>query len=424
MNSTNLQHIKKVIVAHPFKQHSLKTAVALKSQYLFKYITTVYDKKGSLTRAVKNLLSERNTLKANGRKCDKLDDSEIVQIDEFGGLLALALLRVDKNRRIYNKFVNYLQDSFGRKVAKYAITNEADAVIMYDLTAGACFDYLKRKAPHIKRIMDVSAANLLYMKKIYANDMRISPLWSSKLYKERQYIWDEFFLQRVKAEMDATQYFLVPSEFVRKSLNDSGIKDKQLIKCPYGIEVNRDTDCLNNTRNKLNSVNFVFIGGARQLKGISYLLDAFINLPLGKATLSVIGECNLNEECLKPYVPYVNFTGRLLPQEVESLLNEMDVMVFPSIGEGFGICILEGLAAGLPVIGTENTGAKDCIVDGYNGFVVQAQNAFVLEEKMKWFIDNKDEIQRMSLNAIDTAKQYTDENYQECINNSIKQIFA
>lgn len=40
----------KVIVVHPGKQHSYKVAEALKeSGYLYKYITTVYDGKHTLT---------------------------------------------------------------------------------------------------------------------------------------------------------------------------------------------------------------------------------------------------------------------------------------------------------------------------------------------------------------------------------------
>ena len=47
----------KVLIAHSAQQHSFRTAVALKENgYLFKYITTVYDKKGSLTSIGKKFL--------------------------------------------------------------------------------------------------------------------------------------------------------------------------------------------------------------------------------------------------------------------------------------------------------------------------------------------------------------------------------
>ena len=45
----------KIVVAHPSKQHSFYTAIALKNtEELYSYITTVYDRPGTITRLVKN----------------------------------------------------------------------------------------------------------------------------------------------------------------------------------------------------------------------------------------------------------------------------------------------------------------------------------------------------------------------------------
>ena len=47
-----------IIVAHEGKQHSFRTATALYQKgYLFKYITTLYDKPFSLPRIIKTLLN-------------------------------------------------------------------------------------------------------------------------------------------------------------------------------------------------------------------------------------------------------------------------------------------------------------------------------------------------------------------------------
>ena len=47
----------KIIVAHEGKQHSIKTAEALDSnERLFKYITSTYNKPGSLTHLLELLL--------------------------------------------------------------------------------------------------------------------------------------------------------------------------------------------------------------------------------------------------------------------------------------------------------------------------------------------------------------------------------
>lgn len=43
--------------------------------------------------------------------------------------------------------------------------------------------------------------------------------------------------------------------------------------------------------------------------------------------------------------------------------------------EGFGFAFLEAAAAGLPVIGTRQSGAEDAVRNGENGFLVEPQNA-------------------------------------------------
>ena len=63
-----------------------------------------------------------------------------------------------------------MHDSFGKEVAKLAIKNNVDAVIMYDTNANQCWKILKEKAPHIKRILDVTIGNRLYLEKIYRED--------------------------------------------------------------------------------------------------------------------------------------------------------------------------------------------------------------------------------------------------------------
>lgn len=63
-------------------------------------------------------------------------------------------------------------------------------------------------------------------------------------------------------------------------------------------------------------------------------------LPLVKARVNELGLDGCFE--FKGFVPHA---------EVAKILGEADVLVFPSINEGFGIAVAEGLAAGLPVLG-------------------------------------------------------------------------
>lgn len=162
----------KIVVAHPSKQHSFYTAIALKNTgELYKYITTVYDKPGTATRFVKNCSKGALRKKIATHYCPELDDSEVIQYYELDYIISLFLNRFPKLSLVREKHRQYVANKFGRKVAKYAIDNNVDVVIMYDSTATQCFKILKERAPSIKRVLDVSIATRPQMKKFFEDDM-------------------------------------------------------------------------------------------------------------------------------------------------------------------------------------------------------------------------------------------------------------
>ncbi len=69
---------------------------------------------------------------------------------------------------------------------------------------------------------------------------------------------------------------------------------------------------------------------------------------------------------------------------------------FPSYFEGLAQVQIEAAAAGLPIIGTSNSGAEEVIMNGYNGFVIETGNLDQLISSIEYFISNPAEILVMS----------------------------
>ena len=64
------------------------------------------------------------------------------------------------------------------------------------------------------------------------------------------------------------------------------------------------------------------------------------------------------------------------------MLRESTAFVFPSNEEGFAKSIIEGMASGLPIIATYQSGATTLVEDGVAGIIVAARNVNQIAEAM------------------------------------------
>lgn len=411
----------KIIVAHPGKQHSFQLATGLnRDGMLFKYITTVYDKKNSiLMKTTRFFLNENDRKRASGRRCESLRDEQVIQFCKLRSMITLLLVRLDKSRKIYNAWNQYVANSFSRKVAKYAIRNKADAVIMYDSSAEKCFEILEKRAPKIKRILDASCANRPFVKQIYEEDMQRSPLWAETLRSEKEFMW-KFPMDGYVREGQLATGILVASAFVKRSYTAYGVDDSQIHIVPYGVDTAAFQPII---FKKHEGIRFIYVGGVRQMKGISYLLEAFAKLhtEFPKVQLEIIGDCHISDDLIEPYKDMVLFSGYLLHDKIAERLQEADVFVFPSLADGFGLAGIEAMGSGLPIIVSNNSGISDVINDEC-GFVVKTGDVDALYKKMRFFCQNPEHIQKMGAAARKVAMAYTWENYYQNVQIAVKDI--
>ena len=79
----------------------------------------------------------------------------------------------------------------------------------------------------------------------------------------------------------------------------------------------------------------------------------------------------------------VVFRGFLQSDEVAQVLGQTLCLLLPSVEEQFGNVVIEAQAMGVPVILSDNCGARDRLVrSGFNGFVVEPDNP----QGMAWFM--------------------------------------
>lgn len=414
----------KILVAHPAQQHSFRLAAALaRSGDLYKYATTVYYSKGSLTKAVSRLIGSKYRKKAESRRCAELHDEDVVRFYEGEGLLKLLTMNIPLFRPLYRRIKYHVADRFAKKTASYAIKHKVDAVICYDDFSSKLFEILAEKAPRITRIMDASAASILYMRRIYEKDMLIMPENAERLRNERVVVWDKDAIKRAEKEIRLAQHIIAASRFTKNSFVEGGFPAEAISVCPYGVDIelfSPKTD--KEFRKKKGPVRFIYVGGVKQLKGIGYLLSAFSGISGDKATLTVVGNTNVGMEGFASCSENVRFIGEVLHEKIPTILKEADVFVYPSLGDGFSLAALEAAACSLPLILSENTGACELICSGREGFTIPIQSAEAIREKIDWFVEHPDRIEPMGRAAREMAERFTWSAYDMSIRKMLSEL--
>ena len=78
----------------------------------------------------------------------------------------------------------------------------------------------------------------------------------------------------------------------------------------------------------------------------------------------------------------LHFLGTISEEEKLALLRASDVLPFPSRYEGFGLPLLEGMAAGVPVISTNIPVVNEIVRDGENGLLIPYDDTGALAQAM------------------------------------------
>lgn len=172
----------------------------------------------------------------------------------------------------------------------------------------------------------------------------------------------------------------------------------------------------------IDETHIAFLGNLVPIKGVEYLIEAvnivkmtgeYRHLKLLIVGDSLNGRFSDYKEKLLAIVKDegleadVHFIGRV--QDVRPVYDISDVVVLPSLSEGFGRTIIEAMAYGTPVIGSKVGGIPEIIEDGIDGLLVPPKDAGAIANAIIRLMQNKEFYSSISKSARIKAQYYNAE---------------
>ncbi len=171
---------------------------------------------------------------------------------------------------------------------------------------------------------------------------------------DHEHAYDAEKLRREEEEYNLATRLLCPSEFVVKTFLDKGFKKEQLVRHIYGYD-ERVYYPDSKPRDPKRGLTMLFVGVCAVRKGVHYALEAWLKSPASKdGKFLIAGEfLPAYQAKLAPMLahPSVEVLGHR--NDVAELMRKSDLLILPSIEEGFGLVIAEAMGSGCVPLASE-----------------------------------------------------------------------
>ena len=153
------------------------------------------------------------------------------------------------------------------------------------------------------------------------------------------------------------------------------------------------------------------------LRAFATVAEEFENVKLLLVGQGFAGEADNTESDLRLFVNNHHLARRVLflgyRTDISQLLHVIDIFCLTSLREGLPISLIEAMAAGLPVIGTNVEGIRDVIAQNVDGILVELGDVLALKNALIGLIGDPE--RRVKLGRAGLAKAVQKYSLQRCV---------
>ncbi len=367
------------------------------------FVTTfVYRGDGWLANAlgwIPQSVRERLRRQLARRSIDQIDD-HLIHAYPMWELVRTAAGRVTRGPIAADLAWDSLSHHFDRLVARRYVP-QTEAIHAYEYTALDAFR--KAKSQGVARVLYLPSLDSRRFEEIQRRERQAWPELAGPYDAYFDKKFERRYMRRCE-EIGLADVIVTNSALTSQSHIEAGAHPDKFLSVPLAAPPTIDA-----VRDRHGAVTaplkVIWAGSFSIRKGAHYILQAWELLNPGRAArLDVYGALTVPERLLAGVGDGITFHGPVARPVLFRAYEAADVLVFPTLSDGFGLVVAEAMAHGLPVITTNQAGAADLVTPA-NGMVVPAGDARALAEALQWCLDNRERLAGMRHEALATARR-------------------
>ena len=290
-------------------------------------------------------------------------------------------------------------------------------VYLYEDAALDTFQQAERLGIH--RFYDLPIGHWRAGHEIFAAERELQPEWAATL---TGLLDSPAKLERKDQELALADRVIVASAYVRSTLIATGFDAEKIDVVPYGSPAPHPLPAPEQPRPQ-GPLKVLYVGSLGQRKGLSYALDAIAALG-SQVSLTLIGRPTTSDcSPLLAALQRHRWIASLPHPQILEQMRQHDVLLFPTLFDGFGLVITEALSQGLPVITTLHSGAPECIRDGVEGFIVPIRSSQAIAARLQHLVDDPEQLVAMRQACLKRAGELSWAGYEQSLRKAVGQIF-
>jgi alpha-maltose-1-phosphate synthase len=270
---------------------------------------------------------------------------------------------------------------------------------VYAYEDGALFTFRRAARRGLDRVWDLPLPHYLTIEEVLKAESRRWPDAGTAV-PFGEPLWKR---ARKDEELALATKVSVASGFTKRSLERLDL-GAPVVVVPYGFPVHAFAE---RARPPGGPFTVLSVGTHDLRKGTPYLLEAWRRAAISGARLHLVGPMRLSKTFVDRYAGLFTHWPHVPKVQLSARYAEADLVLFPTLGDGFGLVIQESMSCGTPVLTTPCGGGPECITDDVDGWVVPPRDIDALVDRLRQAASDRDRLFGMGRAARARAEKWT-----------------